>query len=78
MSKYTMASNGHDLNNGQARFTVFGVGGGGGNAVEHMVQQGVKGVTFFCANTDKQALDRLSADNKLQLCAQTKRCLCSG
>lgn len=78
MSKYTMASNGHDLNNGQARFTVFGVGGGGGNAVEHMVQQGVKGVTFVCANTDKQALDRLTADNKLQLGAQTNRGLGAG
>ena len=73
-----MASNSHDLNNGQARFTVFGVGGGGGNAVEHMVQQGVKGVTFVCANTDKQALDRLTADNKLQLGANTNRGLGAG
>ncbi len=73
-----MASNGHDLNNGQARFTVFGVGGGGGNAVEHMVQQGVKGVTFVCANTDKQALDRLTAEHKLQLGAQTNRGLGAG
>jgi len=47
--------------NGQARFTVFGVGGGGGNAVEHMVCSGINGVTFICANTDKQALDRMSA-----------------
>ena len=78
MSKYTMATNSHDLNNGQARFTVFGVGGGGGNAVEHMVQQGVKGVTFVCANTDKQALDRLTADNKLQLGANTNRGLGAG
>ena len=73
-----MATNSHDLNNGQARFTVFGVGGGGGNAVEHMVQQGVKGVTFVCANTDKQALDRLTADNKLQLGANTNRGLGAG
>ena len=73
-----MATNSHDLNNGQARFTVFGVGGGGGNAVEHMVQQGVKGVTFVCANTDKQALDRLTADNKLQLGAHTNRGLGAG
>ena len=78
MSKYTMATNSHDLNNGQARFTVFGVGGGGGNAVEHMVQQGVKGVTFVCANTDKQALDRLTAENKLQLGANTNRGLGAG
>ena len=78
MSKYTMAINSQDLNNGQARFTVFGVGGGGGNAVEHMVQQGVKGVTFVCANTDRQALDRLTAEHKLQLGASTNRGLGAG
>lgn len=49
------------------RIVVIGVGGGGGNAVEHMVQQGIKGVTFVCANTDRQALDKLSVPNKLQL-----------
>ncbi len=73
-----MVTHSQDLNNGQARFTVFGVGGGGGNAVEHMVQQGVKGVSFVCANTDKQALDRLTAENKLQLGANTNRGLGAG
>ena len=34
---------------------VIGVGGGGGNAVEHMIAQGVQGVEFICANTDAQA-----------------------
>lgn len=78
MSKYTMADNDEIEDNGQARFTVFGVGGGGGNAVEHMVQQGIKGVTFVCANTDRQALDRLTAPNKLQLGAKTNRGLGAG
>jgi cell division protein FtsZ len=35
---------------------VVGVGGGGGNAVEHMVKHQVDGVVFICANTDSQAL----------------------
>ncbi|MBP2280120.1 cell division protein FtsZ [Psychrobacter sp. PL15] len=78
MSKYTMPDDNQPLNNGQARFIVFGVGGGGGNAVEHMVQQGIKGVTFVCANTDKQALDRLTAPHKLQLGAKSNRGLGAG
>lgn len=78
MSKYTMPSDNQPQSNGQARFIVFGVGGGGGNAVEHMVQQGIKGVTFVCANTDKQALDRLTAPHKLQLGAKSNRGLGAG
>lgn len=46
---------------------VIGVGGAGGNAVEHMISRGVKGVEFICANTDHQALARSSADNIIQL-----------
>lgn len=46
---------------------VIGVGGGGGNAVEHMVQNSVEGVEFVCANTDSQALRSSSAHCKLQL-----------
>ncbi len=46
---------------------VIGVGGGGGNAVEHMISQGVQGVQFICANTDAQALNRSSAHELLQL-----------
>ncbi len=46
---------------------VIGVGGGGGNAVEHMIAQGVSGVEFICANTDAQALNRSKADQLLQL-----------
>ncbi|WAC72983.1 cell division protein FtsZ [Roseateles sp. SL47] len=46
---------------------VIGVGGGGGNAVEHMIAQGVQGVEFVVANTDAQALNRSKADQLLQL-----------
>jgi cell division protein FtsZ len=43
------------------------VGGAGGNAVDHMIREGVQGVEFICANTDAQALNRSCADRKLQL-----------
>jgi cell division protein FtsZ len=46
---------------------VIGVGGGGGNAVEHMIVQGVQGVQFVCANTDAQALNRSAAHELIQL-----------
>ncbi len=45
---------------------VIGVGGAGGNAVEHMIREGVQGVEFICANTDGQALKKSSAGVKLQ------------
>ncbi len=44
---------------------VFGVGGAGGNAIEHMIQEGVSGVAFIAANTDAQALSRNTAASKL-------------
>ena len=50
-----------------ASIKVIGVGGGGGNAVEHMVTNAVRGVEFVVANTDAQALRKLSASIKLQL-----------
>jgi cell division protein FtsZ len=46
---------------------VIGVGGAGGNAVEHMIREGVGGVEFICCNTDAQALKYSSAGVKLQL-----------
>jgi cell division protein FtsZ len=46
---------------------VIGVGGGGGNAVEHMVRQNIEGVDFVVANTDAQALRNSSAKTLLQL-----------
>ncbi|NQW92835.1 MAG: cell division protein FtsZ [Polaromonas sp.] len=46
---------------------VIGVGGGGGNAVGHMMACGVQGVEFICANTDAQALSRGNAHKTIQL-----------
>lgn len=46
---------------------VIGVGGGGGNAVEHMMSSQVEGVEFICANTDAQALKNMNAKTLLQL-----------
>ena len=46
---------------------VIGVGGGGGNAVGHMIGCGVQGVEFICANTDAQALVRSDAHKSIQL-----------
>jgi len=46
---------------------VIGVGGGGGNAVEHMMSQNINGVEFLCANTDAQALKNSSAQILIQL-----------
>lgn len=46
---------------------VIGVGGGGGNAIEHMVKANIEGVEFVCANTDAQALRHSSARTVLQL-----------
>jgi len=46
---------------------VIGVGGGGGNAVQHMINNQVDGVDFICANTDAQALNNLKAKTILQM-----------
>jgi len=46
---------------------VIGVGGGGGNAVQHMIERNVQGVEFICANTDAQALARSAAHKVIQL-----------
>ncbi len=46
---------------------VIGVGGGGSNAVEHMIARQVQGVEFVCANTDAQALSRSAAHRTIQL-----------
>jgi len=51
----------------EAVIKVVGVGGCGGNAVDHMITEGVDGVEFICANTDSQALKRNKAKTLLQL-----------
>ena len=50
-----------------AKLKVIGVGGGGGNAVQNMINSNLRGVSFICANTDMQALSRNNAPVKIQL-----------
>ncbi|RJP21498.1 MAG: cell division protein FtsZ [Deltaproteobacteria bacterium] len=57
---------------------VFGVGGGGGNAINTMIEEGLQGVEFIAANTDAQALGRNLAPLKLQLGARLTKGLGAG
>jgi cell division protein FtsZ len=57
---------------------VIGVGGGGGNAVQHMVNANIEGVDFICANTDSQALQRTNAKSTLQLGTEITKGLGAG
>jgi len=56
-----------DADNQAAVIKVIGVGGGGGNALQHMVNANIEGVEFICANTDAQALKNSTAKTMLQL-----------
>ncbi|EKB24258.1 MULTISPECIES: cell division protein FtsZ [Aeromonas] len=56
-----------DSHTDEAVIKVIGVGGGGGNAVEHMVRQNIEGVEFITVNTDAQALRNSSANTTLQI-----------
>jgi cell division protein FtsZ len=62
----------------EAVIRVIGVGGCGGNAVDHMIANGVNGVEFICANTDMQALKRCQARTQLQLGANVTKGLGAG
>jgi cell division protein FtsZ len=62
-----------DAHSQSAVIKVIGVGGGGGNAVAHMVNAGIEGVDFICANTDAQALNSARVRTALQIgCNITK------
>ena len=52
---------------GAAKIKVIGVGGGGNNAVNVMINSGVRGVEYVAVNTDKQALESSKADHILQI-----------
>ena len=58
---------GQEAGSGSTVIKVVGVGGAGGNAVDHMIREGVSGVEFICCNTDAQALKKSAAHVKLQL-----------
>lgn len=65
-------------NDGFAKIKVIGVGGGGNNAVNRMIESGVKGVDFIAANTDRQALKASLANTKLQIGEKITRGLGAG
>ncbi|MGR9052850.1 MAG: cell division protein FtsZ [Gammaproteobacteria bacterium] len=67
-----------DLGVENAVLKVIGVGGGGGNAVNHMVESRIDGVHFICANTDAQALRKLNVDTIIQLGAELTKGLGAG
>ena len=52
---------------GKTIIKVVGIGGAGGNAIQHMIRRGVDGVEFICMNTDAGALQRSEAKVNLQL-----------
>jgi cell division protein FtsZ len=56
-----------DAHSQSAIIKVIGVGGGGGNAVSHMVDAGIEGVDFICTNTDAQALKGSRVRTSLRL-----------
>lgn len=56
-----------DVDTQNAVIKVFGVGGGGGNAVAHMMRSNIEGVEFICANTDAQALNNIDVKTALQI-----------
>ena len=57
----------NDFDNNSVQIKVIGVGGGGGNAVDRMVTMGAKGMEFISINTDRQALNRSKATQKIQI-----------
>ena len=67
-----------DNHSDEAVIKVVGVGGGGGNAVEYMVQQVIEGVDFIAMNTDAQVLKNSNADIKLQIGNQVTKGLGAG
>ena len=61
-----------------AKIKVVGVGGGGGNMIDHMVAEGVDGIELIATNTDAQALETSTADKKIQLGERATRGLGAG
>jgi cell division protein FtsZ len=70
--------NGYTTLEGAARIVVLGVGGGGSNAVNRMIQSGVRGVEFIAINTDTQALTRCEAPTRLHIGEKLTRGLGAG
>lgn len=69
----------YDINQNQAAvIKLIGVGGGGGNAVEHMMNANIHGVEYICANTDAQVLSKMGAKSTIQLGTEITKGLGAG
>lgn len=66
------------LNDQRARIKVIGIGGGGGNAVQRMIDENLSGVEFIAVNTDAQALNDNRSENKIQIGSTLTRGLGAG
>jgi len=66
------------IHDGQAKIKVVGVGGGGSNAIDRMIEAGLGGVDFVVTNTDMQALARSAAERKVQIGEDVTRGLGAG
>jgi cell division protein FtsZ len=73
-----MNGHGHGSLEGTARIVVLGIGGGGSNAVNRMIQAGVRGVEFVAVNTDAQALARSEAQTRIRIGEKLTRGLGAG
>jgi cell division protein FtsZ len=73
-----MLPNGETVPSNIAKIKVIGVGGGGCNAVNRMIQSGLSGIEFWTVNTDAQALSHTSTENRLQIGQKLTRGLGAG
>lgn len=78
MNNYSTYTSHVPLNTALPKIVVLGLGGGGSNAVNRMIESGMQGVTFIAANTDAQALSANLAPNKIQLGPKSTRGLGAG
>ena len=78
MNNYSTYTSQVPLNSSLPKIVVLGLGGGGSNAINRMIESGLQGVTFIAANTDAQALANNLAPNKIQLGPKSTRGLGAG
>ena len=78
MMDYNDDSNNIAMMDGTATIKVIGVGGAGNNAVNRMIDMGIKGVDFIAVNTDRQALQTSKANTKIQIGEKITRGLGAG
>lgn len=78
MNNYSTYTSHVPLNTALPKIVVLGLGGGGSNAINRMIESGMQGVTFIAANTDAQSLAHNLAPNKIQLGPKSTRGLGAG